>query len=254
MKFSRNFVSTGGVGDPETTDLDRRAQDAVKLHGVIKEVDYKKTPPVYRVAFGDEKDEDNYILTDWLPAAGGRAKGDTDTHFLEKGEKVAIMSEGGELATGYVVPAGNYTEKEDEKAGADKAGVFRKKFATGAEISYDRSTGDMLFKASGKQQSQQSGGGGQANAQAGDQAGGGQQGQEIKGTCTIIAGGCTFVMKDGKVTIQAPDAIVLESKKIITKGDTYLGGEEGAKLVHRKGDVDSGGDTAEGAAKKVYAL
>ncbi len=145
MKFSRDSVRTGGVGDPETTDLDRRAQDVVKF-GTVKEVDYKRSPPAYRVAIGDESDEDNYILTDWLPAGGGRAKGDTETHFLEVGEKVVLLSEGGELSTAQVLPGGTFTaENDDEKAGADKAGIWRKKFKNGAEISYDRNTGDMIL-------------------------------------------------------------------------------------------------------------
>lgn len=96
MKFARDWTKTGGVGDPDHADLDRRAQDVVKF-GRVKEVDYEKDPPVYRIAFGDEKDEDNYILTDWIPASGARASegGDTETHFLEVGEKVVMFAEGG---------------------------------------------------------------------------------------------------------------------------------------------------------------
>ncbi|WP_311276168.1 hypothetical protein [Methylobacterium sp. WCS2018Hpa-22] len=192
MKFARDYVRTSGVGDPETTDLDRRAQDGVRLNGVVKEVDYKRKPPVYRVAFGNEQDEDNYILTDWLPAGGGRAKGDVDTHFLEVGEKVTLLSEGGEFSTGHVVPAGTYTNKEDdEKAGTDKPGVWRKTFKTGAEISYDRETGALLFNATGKKKSEGQQDGASAQAE-GD--------QEIKGTATIKAGGGTFVMKDDAIT------------------------------------------------------
>lgn len=196
MKFGRDSAWTGGVGDPETTDLDRRAQDAVKLNGVVKEVDYTSTPPKYRVAFGDANDEDNYILTDWLPAAGGRAKGDTDTHFLEIGEKVAVMSEGGELSTGQVIPAGTYTNNADEKAGADKAGVWRKKFKNGATIEYDRNTGAMVLDATGG------------------------------GNVTMKGGGCSIVLKDGTVTIdgklQINGASVKHNAKSI--GDSHKHG------------------------------
>lgn len=221
MKFGRDWARTGGVGDPETTDLDRRAQDVVKF-GKVKEVDYSKDPPVYRVLIGDENDEDNHNITDWLPASGGRAKGDTDTHFLEKDEKVVLLAEGGELATAQVMPAGTYTKNnEDEKKGANKAGVWKKKFKTGASMSYDRDTGDYVIDTTGKKQGQ-----------------GGQQGsgeQEIKGSATIKAAEGTLTMKDGVGTIKFDKAqvdvkksgiviaTVLERKKFKIKfeGKTY---------------------------------
>jgi phage baseplate assembly protein V len=59
-------------------------------------------------------------------------------------------------------------------------------------------------------------------------------------------GGTSIVAKDGRVHIKA-DKIVLE-------GNVYLGGENGAKLVHRKGDADSDGDVAVGSASKVFAV
>jgi hypothetical protein len=36
-------------------------------------------------------------------------------------------------------------------------------------------------------------------------------------------------------------------------GTVKLGAEDADKLVHRKGDVDSDGDTAVGSATKVFA-
>lgn len=174
MKFSRDYARTGGVGDAETTDLDRRAQDSVKLHGEVKEADYKRKPPAYRIAFGEEGDEDNYILTDWLPAGGSRAKGDRETHFLEVGEKVSVHHEGGELSTGYVMPGGIYNDQnEDEKATTDKAGHWKKQFKNGATMEYDRESGAMNFDATGS------------------------------GTVTIKGGGCTIELKGGTVTITA---------------------------------------------------
>ncbi|WP_461325602.1 hypothetical protein [Bradyrhizobium barranii] len=194
------------MSDPEATDIDRRAQDVVKF-GKIKEVDYKRQPPAYRVLIGDENDEDNHNITDWLPAGGMRAKGDRETHFLEKGEKVVLLAEGGELATAQVYPAGTYTpENEDEKETTDKAGVWRKIFAKPksndgqggeggedggeggedgqdgeedeilGEISYDRSTGDWLIK-----------------------------GLKDKGTITIEGTGCSIVMKEGTITLQGEE-------------------------------------------------
>jgi hypothetical protein len=49
------------------------------------------------------------------------------------------------------------------------------------------------------------------------------------------------------------DRIELTATTIVLSGAVHLGGEGGA-LVHRKGDVDSDGDIAEGAATKVYAV
>ena len=142
MKFSRDFVRTGGVGDFETTDLDRRTQDVVK-RGTVKEVDYANKR--LRVGIGDENDEDNYILTDWIKMSGARAKGDSEWHPLEVGEKVVLLAEGGELATAAILPAGTYTETDDEQAPGDKPGVWRKKFKNGAEISYDRDNGHLTL-------------------------------------------------------------------------------------------------------------
>lgn len=190
MKFSRSSAYTGGVGDPETTDLDRRSQDAVKLHGVVKEVDYKRKPPAYRAGFGDPKDDDNYILTDWLPAGGGRAKGDRETHFLEVGEKVAMVSEGGEFATGYLMPTGIYNdENDDEKATTDRAGHRRIEYKNGQVEEFDRESGKYLLKANGTKKQDQSGGSGQE--------------QEIPGEVRFEIKGLVFEMKDGKLTVTA---------------------------------------------------
>jgi phage baseplate assembly protein V len=173
MKFSRDYTRTGGVGDPETTDLDRRSQDNVK-RGEVAETDYEKSPPVYRIGIGNKSDEDDYILTDWLPANGGRAKGDTEAHLLEVGEKVVLLSEGGDLSTATVIPAGTFTgEGDDQKSPVNKAGVWRKKFKNGGEITYDRNSGAMLLDATSG------------------------------GTLTLKGGGCEIELKGGVVTVKA---------------------------------------------------
>ena len=61
----------------------------------------------------------------------------------------------------------------------------------------------------------------------------------------LVIGGTSLLMKDGEVRFV--------SAKMVFEGDVHLGGE-GGKLVHRKSDVDSGGDIAVGSASKVYAL
>lgn len=146
MKFSRDNSRTGGVGDPETTDLDRRVQDAIKF-GEIAEVDLEREPPSYRVLIGDKNDDDNHIITDWIPANGGRAseEGESEAHFLEKGEKVVLLTEGGELATAQVLPAATFTKKN--KAPTKKPGEWKRKFKNGAVVGYDRETGELTLDA-----------------------------------------------------------------------------------------------------------
>jgi len=233
MKFLRDPASTGGVSDPEATDIDRRAQDVVKF-GRIKKVDYKRKPPAYRVEIGDEKDEDNYILTDWLPATGARAKGDRETHYLEVGEKVALLCEGGELATAYVMPAGQYTEEEEEKETTDKAGVWKKVFKDKGEIAYDRES--HTWNIDGTKD----------------------------GSVTIKAGGCEIIMKDGKITLKAKHVFVDASEKFESKTDkshhtvntefktagdgrTFLGLDD----VNERIDIKV--NTEAGPAKKTFA-
>lgn len=55
-----------------------------------------------------------------------------------------------------------------------------------------------------------------------------------------------------KITMRG-DSTVIESPKIVLKGEVHLG-DEGGKLLHRKGDADSDGDIAVGSATKVYAV
>ncbi|WP_316205995.1 hypothetical protein [Bradyrhizobium sp. SZCCHNR3058] len=233
VKFLRDPAYTGGVSDPEASDIDRRAQDVIKF-GKIKEVDYKRSPPAYRVELGDEDDEDNYILTDWLPATGGRAKGDRETHYLEVGEKVALLAEGGELSTAYVMPAGQYTEQEDEKETTDKAGVWRKVFKDHkGSISYDRETGEWAI-----------------------------EGIEDKGSITIRGAGCSIVMKDGTITLKAKNVVIEAEEKFEstasqslhtgssafkTIGSTFLGLEDKNETPHDKVTTEAG------PAKKTYA-
>jgi phage baseplate assembly protein V len=190
VKFLRDPAHTAGVSDPEASDIDRRAQDVVKF-GKIKQVDYTKTPPVYRVAIGDENDEDNYILSDWLPATGARAKGDRDTHFLEVDEKVVMLAEGGELATAQVMPAGTYTpNSDDEKATTDKAGVWNKTFKDGGSISYDRNTHTW-------------------NIQGTDE-----------GELTIKAAGCSIHFKGGTMTLKAKNIELQADEKVTVTSDS----------------------------------
>lgn len=140
MMFGRDGA---GVGNPEMNDSERRHADVVKF-GVVAEARYTN-PPAVRVRIGDEDDADGHLVTGWLPMGGGRARGDADWHPLEEGERVVVLSESGELQNGMVFPAALYSD--EDPAPGDKAGLWRKKFADGGVIEYDRETGEFLVEA-----------------------------------------------------------------------------------------------------------
>lgn len=155
-----------GVGAPEITDSERRHADQIKF-GTVHEADYDKAR--VRVLIGDEEDEDGHLITGWLPMAGGRAKGDADWHPLEVGEEVMVLAESGELQNGMVMPAARYTS--DNPAPGDKPGLWRKKFADGATLEYDRDSGELGFTAMSK--------------------------------TTIKVGGATITVQDGSIVLSA---------------------------------------------------
>lgn len=134
-----------GVGDPEISDSERRHADQIKF-GTVRQVDYGKAR--VRVAIGDETDDEGHLLTGWLPMPGGRARGDSDWHPLEIGERVVVLSESGEVQNGVVLPAGIYSD--DDPAPGDKAGLWRKKFQDGGTVEYDRDSGEFKVAAMGK--------------------------------------------------------------------------------------------------------
>lgn len=171
-----------GVGDPEKTDLERRAADVVKF-GTVKEVDYTRAR--VRVTIGDPDDDEGHLLTGWLPMAGGRAKGDSDWHPLEIGEHVMVLSESGEVQNGMVLPAARYSD--DNPAPGAKAGLWRKKFQDGASIEYDRDSGEFLIDAKAKSTIKADGA---TIVSAPDQ---------IK----LTIGGATITMTDGQIVLSA---------------------------------------------------
>ncbi|MCO5153379.1 MULTISPECIES: phage baseplate assembly protein V [unclassified Shinella] len=68
------------------------------------------------------------------------------------------------------------------------------------------------------------------------------------------AGNVPLHIKIGGTVIQAGgESVVITASKIVLDGEVHLGGE-GGKLLHRKGDLDSDGDAAEGSATRVYAV
>jgi hypothetical protein len=74
-------------------------------------------------------------------------------------------------------------------------------------------------------------------------------------------GNSKMTMRDGSILFECggsqihmtPEGITLTAVKIVTDGETHLGGDGGA-LLHRKGDQDQAGHKAVGSATKVYAV
>lgn len=63
------------------------------------------------------------------------------------------------------------------------------------------------------------------------------------------------LVETGKpVTVKGSDITLEATGKIVLKAPNVHLGDEGGKLVHRKGDVDSDGDVAVGSAAKVWAV
>jgi phage baseplate assembly protein V len=196
-----------GVVGGEMDDGDRRHADHIKF-GVVHDVDYPNAK--VRVLIGEEDDPEGHLVTGWLPMAGARAGGDSEWHPLETGERVMVLSESGEVQNGMVMPAGLYCA--DNPPPGDKAGLWRKRFKNGAEISYDRDSGAMQLDATST------------------------------GTLTLKAGGCLIVLADGVITIKA--------REIVTDGRTRL--NKGTRGVVFRGSRDSGGDSNIEGASDVY--
>lgn len=204
-----------GVGDPEITDSERRHADAIKF-GTVEDVDYGKAR--VRVLIGDKGDPDGHLVTGWLPMAGGRAKGDSDWHPLEKGEEVMVLSESGELQNGMVLPAARYTD--ENPAPGNKAGLWRKSFQDGATIEYDRETGAFAVasKASAALRV------GETSIVVTD------------GTVTITAGGTTLTISGDGVASSADVSVT----GTLTASEDAVGGGKSLK-GHKHSGVQTGG-------------
>lgn len=212
--------SASGVGSAEITDSERRHADAIKF-GEVKEVDYAKAS--VRVLIGDEEEEGGHLITGWLPMAGGRARGDADWHPLEVGERVMVLSESGELQNGMVLPAALYSD--EDPAPGDKAGLWRKRFADGAVLEYDRESGELGFTAISK-----------ATIAVGEAS------IVIDGSAiTLTAGGQTF--KLGGSGIESSGKIKGDNGLEIAGGGFTHDGKDVGKAHRHSGVATGGGQT-----------
>lgn len=77
--------------------------------------------------------------------------------------------------------------------------------------------------------------------------------REVGSTAIYDMHGNIISLVQGNLRIVHGTEVRIVAPKIVLEGEVHLGGD-GGELVHRKGDVDSDGDTAVGSAAKVYAL
>lgn len=109
-------------------DLERRLANATR-YGTVADVDYAKAR--VRIKSGN-------IITAWLPWAAGRASGAKRRWDPpEVGEQVAIISPGGDMAQGLVIP-GVY--QDSAAAPSDSAYKDSTVYSDGTVIEYDRAS------------------------------------------------------------------------------------------------------------------
>ncbi|MCP4101045.1 MAG: phage baseplate assembly protein V [Lentisphaerae bacterium] len=108
----------------ETTELQRNIANIIRV-GTIAEADYVKTK--VRVQMGE-------LLTNWLDFISFRAALVTVWCPPEVGEQVLIISPGGDLAQGVVIPA---LYQHTFPASAATPAITKMTFADGAKLEYD---------------------------------------------------------------------------------------------------------------------
>lgn len=113
-------------------DLERRQANAIR-YGTVAEVDYANA----RV-----KIKSGNITTAWLPWAAGRASGAKRRWDPpEVGEQVAVISPGGDLAQGLVLPGVYQSSAAAPSASPDKDAMV---YSDGTVIEYDRASHTLL--------------------------------------------------------------------------------------------------------------
>lgn len=107
-------------------DILRRLENLVRL-GTVAQVRHAG-PPRCRVKSGN-------LLTDWLPWLTSRAGEDSTWWAPEVGEQVIVLSPGGNVGAGVVLPALN---SDHHPAPGQSGDVARVTFGDGVVVEYDR--------------------------------------------------------------------------------------------------------------------
>lgn len=106
------------------SELNRKLANIIRV-GLVKEIDYEKAR--VRVKVGE-------FLTDWLPWITYRAGEDKSWSPPSIDEQVIVLSPGGELSSGVVLPA-IYQEKYPPPE--NKKEINSVKFQDGTKLSYE---------------------------------------------------------------------------------------------------------------------
>lgn len=121
----------------ETADLARRVDNLIR-YGTLEQADYPKA--LCRVRFADGN------LSAWLPFLTRRAGGDAEWWSPDIGERVLVLSPGGELAAG-VVMTGLFHAGRPAPAADPDLHVIR--YQNGDVIEHNRATGDLTIACAG---------------------------------------------------------------------------------------------------------
>ena len=197
MFSSRDHATNGNVGSPEMNDAERRLANIAKA-GRVVEADYPKAR--VKVGIGDPDDPEDYIITGWLPMAGGRSD---EWNPLKVGEAVIVLAESGELENGVVTPGSIYNE--DHPAVGDRGDLYRKKFPDGSVIEYDEAAGGMRLTAAK--------------------------------TFTIKAEGCEIHMEGGTITMKADAGITQEAPVSKSTGNSSTGSGKTVAVTTQTGQT-----------------
>jgi phage baseplate assembly protein V len=119
----------------EIAELKRRVANMIRI-GVIGELTAGQHSATVIIA-GDEGEP---ITTDPRPWLTGRAGPDADWHAPEPGEQVILLSPNGDMAQGAILPS---LYSDAFPAPANSADIWRKQFANGSSIQYDRAAGKL---------------------------------------------------------------------------------------------------------------
>lgn len=213
----------------DMADLKRRVANLIRI-GVIGELTAGQHSATVIIA-GDEGEP---ITTDPRPWLTGRAGPDADWHAPEPGEQVILLSPNGDMAQGAILPS---LYSDAFPAPADSADIWRKQFANGSSIQYDRAAGKLTVDVG-------------------------------SGSVLVIANDATIDANEstctGNLTVQKN--LIVNGMSALNAGMAVTGGAGGATATingtlnatgdvtagaislqgHRHGGVENGGGTTEG--------
>lgn len=184
------------------TELSRAMRDIIRI-GVVAEVDTEAA--LCRIQTGD-------ILTDWLHWLTSRAGSGRAWWAPSAGEQVLLLSLGGELDTGFVLP-GIYSD--DFPAPSVSAEAYHISFSDGAQFQYEPASGAMTVS--------------------------GIQTADVSATKSIQATAPNVtVTASGKITLDTPE-VVCTNKLTTGSLEVKKGGAMKGNIAHSGGAFTSNG-------------